>query len=44
VVNFTGVLEASPNFNGPWTPLTGQTSPLTTPPTGTARFFRSVNP
>jgi hypothetical protein len=36
----TGALESSPNVNGPYTPVTGATSPATITPTGDHQFFR----
>jgi len=35
-----GTLEAAEVITGPWTAVTGATSPHTTPATGAARFFR----
>jgi hypothetical protein len=44
VVNFTGVLETATSVTGPWTELTGQTSPYVFSATEPMRFFRSRNP
>ncbi len=41
VVTFDGVLETATSVTGPWTELTGQTSPYVTTPTDPARFFRA---
>jgi len=39
VITYTGVLRSSPNVNGPYTPVSGATSPYTIPSAGGTRFF-----
>jgi hypothetical protein len=41
VVTYTGTLESAAQVTGPWTPVTGATSPLTVSPTEPSRFYRS---
>ena len=41
VVNFTGVLQSAPSVTGPWTDMTGVTSPYTAPATQDQQYFRS---
>ena len=36
-----GTLESAPAVTGPWTPVSGATSPYTTPATEAARFYRA---
>lgn len=36
-----GTLESAPAVTGPWTPVSGATSPYITPATEAARFYRA---
>jgi hypothetical protein len=40
-ITFTGTLEAADSIDGPWTTLTGVTSPYPVSATGPVKFFRS---
>jgi hypothetical protein len=39
----SGILQSAPSLNGPWSNVTGATSPYTTPTSG-MRLFRLVEP
>jgi hypothetical protein len=41
IITFSGTLFSAPSLTGPWTAVSGATSPYTNSPTGTARFFRA---
>ena len=41
VITYTGTLLAAPNVNGPYTPVTGASSPYNTPATNTQIFYRA---
>jgi len=41
VVTYTGTLESAAQVTGPWTAVSGATSPLTVNPTEPSRFYRS---
>ena len=36
-----GTLESAPAVTGPWTPVSGATSPFTAPAAEAARFYRA---
>src|SRR5207237_3490514 len=40
-ITFNGLLQSAPSVNGPWTTMTGTTSPYTTSGTAAAKFFRA---
>lgn len=40
-ITYTGVLYSAPSLAGPWTVVSGATSPYTTAASGTARYFRA---
>jgi hypothetical protein len=40
-IDYSGTLESAPTVNGPWTEVTGATSPYTTPANEAAKFYRS---
>lgn len=42
-LTWTGTLESAETIGGPWSPVTGVTSPATTPATGRAKFYRASN-
>jgi hypothetical protein len=44
VISYTGTLLSAPNVQGPYTPVSGATSPYTVPTSGLQRFFRTRNP
>jgi hypothetical protein len=39
VITYSGVLRTASNLDGPWTPVSGATSPYTIPAAGGTRFF-----
>ena len=41
VITYTGTLQSATTVSGPYTDVTGATSPYTPPSLGTAQFFRS---
>jgi len=44
VINYTGTLLSAADIQGPYTPISGATSPYTVPSNGPQRFFRTRNP